>query len=243
MHCTAFVTAERYNIHGIRNYLSSMPKYQITFMPEDEQNVLRVCIKDKNGDNSAEVFFFRWLGSLVLWNVSTSEEKYLVNVAKLFQEGGYETALGDTEDEQLLYSYSKNSTSLVNGRIILNENSKEDNMALEKYAFSNAMALSVKLAVWEDVLDKYVTSIRWVPEALKRGIKVRMSRKEVLEKTGELISLRYKINLSSDLLMTPDFYWDRPETLENLYDKTCHYLDIHKRTRVKPFVRFVLPFL
>ena len=34
MHCTAYVTGERYNIHGIRNYLSSMPKYQITFMPE-----------------------------------------------------------------------------------------------------------------------------------------------------------------------------------------------------------------
>ena len=28
---------------------------------------------------------------------------------------------------------------------------------------------------------------------LKRGIKVKMSRKEVLEKTGELISLRYAI--------------------------------------------------
>ncbi len=45
---------------------------------------------------------------------------------------------------------------------------------------------------------------------------------------------RYKINLSSDLLMTPDFYWDR-ENLENLYDKTCFYLDIHKRTRVNNF--------
>ena len=32
--------------------------------------------------------------------------------------------------------------------------------------------------------------------------------------------------------MTPDFYWDR-ENLENLYDKTCVYLDIHRRTRVK----------
>ena len=36
----------------------------------------------------------------------------------------------------------RNATSLVNGRIILNENSQEENLALEKYAFSNAMALS-----------------------------------------------------------------------------------------------------
>ena len=43
---------------------------------------------------------------------------------------------------------------------------------------------------------------------------------------------RYKINLSSDLLMMPDFYWDRDEDLESLYDEMCHYLDIHKRTTV-----------
>ena len=34
MHCSAYVTGERYNIHGIRNYLISMPKYQVKFMPE-----------------------------------------------------------------------------------------------------------------------------------------------------------------------------------------------------------------
>ena len=42
---------------------------------------------------------------------------------------------------------------------------------------------------------------------------------------------RYKINLSSDLLMTPDFYWDR-ENLAELYDLTCSYLDIRRRTTV-----------
>lgn len=231
MICQAYVTGERYNIHGINSYLRKMAKYQATFIPEDEPNVLRVCIKDKNGENSGEVFFFRWLGSLVLWNVCGAEEQYFKKIAQLFQDGGLDTALTDTEDEQLLFSYSKNSTTLHSGRIVLNENSTEDIMALEKYAFSNALALSVKLAIWESVLDQYVESIRWVPEDLRKGRKVRMSRKEVLEKTGELISLRYKINLSSDLLMTPDFYWDR-ENLENLYDKTCVYLDIHKRTRV-----------
>lgn len=84
-----------------------MPKYQVKFMPEDEQNVLHVTIKDKDGENTSDAFFFRWLGSLVVWNVSSSEEKFLINVAKLFQEGGYEMVLGDTEDEQLLYSHSK----------------------------------------------------------------------------------------------------------------------------------------
>ena len=40
------------------------------------------------------------------------------------------------------------------------------------------------------------------------------------------------INLSSDLLDTPDFYWDR-EDLEILYNKTCNYLNIARRTKAR----------
>ena len=53
----------------------------------------------------------------------------------------------------------------------------------------------------------------------------------MLKKQGELFSLRHLINLSSDLLDTPDFYWDR-ENLETLYHKTCNHLNVSKRTRV-----------
>ena len=45
------------------------------------------------------------------------------------------------------------------------------------------------------------------------------------------IFFRHQINLYSDLLMTPDFYWDR-EDLEMLYNTTCNYLDVGRRTKV-----------
>ena len=41
---------------------------------------------------------------------------------------------------------------------------------------------------------------------------------------------RHELNLSSDLLDTPDFYWDR-EDLERLYLSTCAHLATGKRTR------------
>lgn len=94
------------------------------------------------------------------------------------------------------------------------------------------MALSVKLGVWEASLNNYIESIDYVTEDLKRGAKVRMSREEVLRKHGELFALRHLINLSSDLLDTPDFYWDR-ERLETLYVQTCSYFSIGRRTKVK----------
>ena len=60
---------------------------------------------------------------------------------------------------------------------------------------------------------------------------MKMTRHEVLQKTGEILALRHVINLSSDLLDTPDFYWDR-EGLENLYMATCSHLAVAKRTKI-----------
>ncbi|XP_040483900.1 required for meiotic nuclear division protein 1 homolog isoform X4 [Ursus maritimus] len=45
------------------------------------------------------------------------------------------------------------------------------------------------------------------------------------------IKTEHRINLSSDFLITPDFYWDR-ENLEQLYDKTCQFLSIARRVKV-----------
>ncbi|KAM6280823.1 required for meiotic nuclear division protein 1 homolog isoform 3-T6 [Porphyrio hochstetteri] len=66
---------------------------------------------------------------------------------------------------------------------------------------------------------------------LKSGRKVKLSHADVMQKIGELFALRHRINLSSDLLITPDFYWDR-EKLEELYDKTCQFLSINRRVKV-----------
>lgn len=52
---------------------------------------------------------------------------------------------------------------------------------------------------------------------------------------GELFSLRHTMNLRSDLLDIPDFYWER-EQLGALYTKSTTYFNISKRTKVVIYV-------
>ena len=80
-------------------------------------------------------------------------------------------------------------------------------------------------------LDKLIDSIEHISEDLKKSANVKLSRQQVLQKTGEILALRHLINLSSDLLDAPDFYWDR-EGLEDLYMATCSHLALQKRTRI-----------
>ncbi|KTG03574.1 hypothetical protein cypCar_00011665 [Cyprinus carpio] len=133
-------------------------------------------------------------------------------------------------DSGTIFIFRGNS-KLHRGIFLFNEELDYDQVVLEKFAFSNALSLSVKLAIWEVSLDNFVESIQSIPEMLKSGQRVKLSRAEVMQKIGELFSLRHCINLSSDLLITPDFYWDR-EDLEQLYDKTCQFLNINRRVKV-----------
>lgn len=66
--------------------------------------------------------------------------------------------------------YPSAKTRVTNGEVLLSQKEPEEPAAdtteepkeaepLEMYAFSNGIALSVKLAIWEAILEKYSESI------------------------------------------------------------------------------------
>ena len=104
------------------------------------------------------------------------------------------------------------------------------------YFFSSAALIFFKSESYSEnnsypFLEQIIDSIEHISEDLKKNANVKMTRDEVLQKTGEILALRHLINLSSDLLDTPDFYWDR-EGMESLYLATCSHLAVSKRTKI-----------
>ncbi|KAM8789548.1 required for meiotic nuclear division protein 1 homolog isoform 1-T1 [Rhynchonycteris naso] len=231
MHCTAFATADEYQLGSLSQDLASRGYVEVTSLPRDAANILVMGVENsaKEGDPGT-IFFFRE-GAAVFWNVKEKTVKHVMHVLGKHEVQPYEVALVHWENEELAYMKTEGQSKLHRGEIRLNSELDLDDAILEKFAFSNALCLSVKLAIWEASLDKFVESIQSIPEALKAGRKVKLSHEEVMQKMGELFALRHRINLSSDFLITPDFYWDR-ENLEELYDKTCQFLSIARRVKV-----------
>ncbi|NXL88480.1 RMND1 protein, partial [Alectura lathami] len=231
MQCTAFATADEYHLGNLCHDLTAHGYVEITSLPRDAANVLVMRTeKSAKGDDPGMIFFFRE-GAVVFWNV---EEKSMKNIMRLLEQHEiqpYEVALVHWENEEINYRIAEGQTKLHKGEILLNSELDTDEVVLQKFAFSNALCLSVKLAIWESLLDNFVESIQSIPEILKSRRKVKLSHSDVMQKIGELFALRHRINLSSDLLITPDFYWDR-EKLEELYDKTCQFLSINRRVKV-----------
>ncbi|XP_067845467.1 required for meiotic nuclear division protein 1 homolog [Heptranchias perlo] len=231
MKCTAFATADEYHLENLCHDLMSSGYHEITDLPRDASNVLVIGTDMLAKPNDYGFIFLFREGSVVFWNVEDKTVKRIMQILEPHEIQPYEVALVHWENEEVNYRISEGQSKLHRGEILLNSDLEPDESILEKFAFSNALSLSVKLAIWEVSLDNFVESIQSIPEMLKAGKQVKLSRSEVMQKIGELFALRHRINLSSDLLMTPDFYWDR-ENLEQLYDKTCQFLNINRRVKV-----------
>lgn len=227
----SFATAEEYDLEALHTALTKQDLYETRkFYTESDQDVLHVRAKYQVEAEPRDIFFFRE-GSVVLWNCSDIETNNIIEYLRHFENNSYDLEAVEEERELMNYNYTnENQTGILkNGDFYIQNNEIGE---LEKYTFSNAMTSSVKLGIWESMLDNYIDSIAFVTDDLKQGRKIRMSRAIVLRRTGELFALRHLINLSSDLLETPDFYWDREE-LERLFLSTCSYFSIQKRKNVR----------
>ncbi|XP_066974042.1 required for meiotic nuclear division protein 1 homolog isoform X1 [Macrobrachium rosenbergii] len=217
------------SIHQNVNFIGSSSSQTSSATMPDAHDVLHMVATYQIGSENREIYFFRE-GSVVFWNVTELECASVLLFLKKYEQGSYKKDDIEEESESLTYTYSDTAskTRLIRNRIVLNPEGATD---LEKYTFSNAMAISVKLGIWESSLDKYIDDIEYVSEELGKTGNVVLSQGQVLQCMGQLFALRHLINLSSDLLDTPDFYWEH-EHLEHLYQKTSNYLNVSKRTSV-----------
>lgn len=227
---SAFSTAEEYDLDKLLEGLKVQDLYEPKFIPNNNE-VIHAVAKYKVENEPREIFIFRE-GSVVLWNITDLESSNVLSFLRQYEQDSYSEWLIQSESEVMNYRYHENEEKLScvdkNGDFYL---SPQQNLTLDKYTFSNAMILSVKLGIWESSLEKYIDDIETVTEDLKFGKKINLTQDQVLRKHGELFALRHYLNLSSDLLDTPDFYWDN-EQLENLYNQVITYFGITKRTKV-----------
>ncbi|KAH0622386.1 hypothetical protein JD844_024649 [Phrynosoma platyrhinos] len=209
MQCTAFATADEYHLGNLCLDLTSCGYVEITTLPRDAANVLVIGTENSAKEYDPGMIFFFKEGSVVFWNVEEKTMKNIMQVLEKHEIQPYEIALVHWENEEINYRRGEGQSKLHRGEILINSELDADEVTLEKFAFSNALCLSD-------------TKIK------KEGIRNYLVRISLFT---YLLFFRHRINLSSDLLITPDFYWDR-EHLEQLYDKTCQFLSINRRVKV-----------
>lgn len=187
------------------------------------------------GVNGGDIFVFP-SGTIVTWSLPPD-----VVTRQIMRAAEEAHSVESREFEDLEFTTDTNrETSVLKGDVIVLGTRKEhrDNDTLDttlaKVAFSSGLARSTKLAVLETALTSYFESTRNIPALLSQGAGVPLGRRFILQKTGELLSLRARLNHYSELTDSlPDIFWDTSSELglEGYYEQVGRALDVNVRIR------------
>ena len=190
-----------------------------------------------NAFKFAEMFVFSY-GVVVFWNFTSHQEKDIL--ADLTFSSSPSSGLPllvsgaaqreeDFETEEFHFEYSPSSPRprVYNDMITLRSG---DHMV--KLAMSHAIAQSTKLSFFEQRMADQMVEAQHVPKRLALTGKLGMKREEVVKILGALFKSRVDVNLSSNMLDVPNFFWDSEPTLHPLYTAVREYLEIKPRIQV-----------
>lgn len=213
MRCTTFCTASSYDLARLQQ---TMQKHGTTHLYRD---VVHLQVK-KEKQVKGDVFFFDY-AVIVLWGFTIEEEQAFL---KELKECERET-IAKSHIDEFTFAYGSNMKIDEDQIMLDNKN------IFTKLAISYGLAQSVKLANFEELLDKTIDHTKRLPIDLASRGKIGLTRGEISRKMGEIFIERNFINLHSEMLDTPEFFWDHPD-LEVYYRRTVHYLDLAKRVEI-----------
>lgn len=205
MRCTSYCTAESYRTN---DWAASFPQGRFV------EGVYNVPIAHGN------VFVFPY-GCVTFWGMaSAEEEKHFLASLKLFEKNATS------------HSYCEESTFCYGDKTEIHE--EEDRIVLEgedpfiKLSLSHALSQSVKLEMFERNIHNTIVATRHLPHELAAKGKISLSRRKMAQQIGQLVAERHSINLHSDILDQPEFFWKRPR-YEPYYAMGAAYMDLSTR--------------
>ena len=213
MRCTCYCTASAYDIPRLFQYLQGLGPSQLF------RDVTHIQVKEDK-KIKGDIFYFSY-GTVVCWGFTEEEEKEILQSLKEFES----EPLAKIELDEFIFTYG-DTIKIEEDEIFLHNKS-----TLTKLAISHGVAQSVKLSTFEELIKKTIAHTRKLPSNLAKNGKIALSRKEISRKMGEIFIERNFINLHSEILDTPEFFWEHPE-LEPYYRRTAHYLDVTKRVEI-----------
>ncbi|KAK6214989.1 hypothetical protein QIS74_08008 [Colletotrichum tabaci] len=221
------------NGNGVYGDGSSSPRHHREQSPDDLNISPMARIPDAK--LFAEMFLFSY-GVVVFWNFTEHQEKdILADLTFAQNENGLSLLTRpldeddfETEEFHFEYSHDVKRPRIFNDMITLLPRS--DHMV--KLTISHAIAQSTKLCLFEERMSETMLDAQHVPKRLALTGELNMTRTEIVRILGRLFMSRVDINLSSNILDVPNFFWDSEPTLHPLYVAIREYLEIDPRIKV-----------
>ncbi|HVV68503.1 MAG TPA: RMD1 family protein [Gammaproteobacteria bacterium] len=214
MRCISYCTAKNYQLNEMVAYFKSR-QYQTRFY----RDVLHLCKNGQPGD----IFCFPQ-GCMVVWALTRKQELQLMAEIQKFSIA----LLDRVEMDSFSFRLGERTRIYVHERFNIDIIELESNSVAIKLAISYGLAQSIKLAAYEEAIQKMIKQNEKIPEELAKRGRIRLSHRAISKRMGEIFLERSDVNLSSEYLEMPEYFWQFPN-LETNYVMTEKYLDVPRR--------------
>lgn len=214
MRCVAYCTANQYNLNEITALYQNQP-YDI----DSHREVLVISHRTRD-----KTLIFFSSGCFVSWGFTSREENEIILKSVKFSSGH----LLEIETDSAHAYYSDETTLRINHRFDIDMVSLESEDVSIKLGISYAMAQSVKLNTFESAVRTAITLNKDLPEKLSKYGRIKLPRKALSKRIGAIFAARASINLHSEFLDVPEYFWDHPG-LEEYYERSKLYYEITNR--------------
>ncbi|PVU99089.1 hypothetical protein BB559_001018 [Furculomyces boomerangus] len=221
---TAFCCANSYKLREIqKSLLEIMAGKHIS----DNVDLIQFSEEDNNTISSpkhpkTECFVFDY-GVVVTWGMSESEELVFLRMISRFAVDMVDAE--NQQKEEFSVCYKEGSKPRISNDIIEMNGSQGFGARI---AISHAIAQSSKLSLFEELVEVTIDQTKHIPESFAEHGIVNLSRKAIAKKIGKLFIMRVNVNLVSNILDTPEIFWDEPN-LQPVYNEFKSYLEIPQR--------------
>ena len=183
----------------------------------------RDVLKLSSDDTNTFVFVFN-NGTIVSWGIKRHQISNYLNIIRLFADKPVPFSLHDE------FSYRFGSKTTIEPHrffdvdcLIMEEDSDELKLSLS-YGFSQSVKLQYFETIIEALIEKYTPLIH----KLSNTGDMPITRNQIRQVIGEILGAKSEMNLISNFLYHPKFFWKHP-ILEEYYSMLERYLHIQRR--------------
>jgi uncharacterized Rmd1/YagE family protein len=217
MECLSFCVAKSIDLSRLDNYFKS---YSDDYNSVKTRDVLKLSPRI-NPDHL--VFIFK-NGTVVSWGVKRYEINNYLNTIKLLIDKPITLLVHDEFHYQIADKTAIEPHDFFDVDCLTIENESDELKLSLSYGFSQ----SVKLQYFETIIDALIEKYNPMIQALSHNGEMPISRKQIQQVIGEILGAKSEMNLISNFLYHPKYFWQHP-TLEEHFIMLERYLHIQRR--------------
>jgi uncharacterized Rmd1/YagE family protein len=169
-----------------------------------------------------------------MWSFDENEEndiaqicfdncKYIINIKYLNNKNLRELDQGNT------FYYKKGEVFNITNK---NRISIESNDINEILSIAYALGQHSILSHYENEVATTIEETKKIPIEMRDKGQINLSKKEISRNIGLIFMRRSAVNLNSDILDTPEIFWEQKSEMDVFYSTIRNYLQIDKRVGI-----------